>query len=77
VQNKHEFFFYYANICKHKHEKNMTKLWCKIVHKTRVEYTKGNEGSYSYLYSFGTKLKKTSKEISIYTSSNETFEKPS
>jgi hypothetical protein len=22
---------YYANICKHEHEKNMTRLWCKIV----------------------------------------------
>jgi hypothetical protein len=43
---------YYANICKHEHEKNMKKLWCKNVHKTIVEYTKGNEGSYSYLYPF-------------------------
>jgi hypothetical protein len=22
---------YYANICKHEHENNMTRLWCKIV----------------------------------------------
>jgi hypothetical protein len=44
---------YYANICKHEHEKNITRLWCKIVLKTNVEQTKGNEGSYSYLYSFG------------------------
>jgi len=22
---------YYTNICKHEHEKNMTRLWCKIV----------------------------------------------
>jgi hypothetical protein len=44
---------YYVNIYKHEHEKNMTKLWCKIMHKTNVEYTKGNEGSYSYLYPFG------------------------
>jgi hypothetical protein len=44
---------YYANICKHEHENNMTKLWCKIVHKTGVEHIEGNEGSYFYLYPFG------------------------
>jgi len=44
--------FYYVNICKHEHEKNMTRLWCKIVPKTGVEQTKGNEGLYSYLYPF-------------------------
>ncbi len=43
---------YYANICKHEHEKNLTTLWCKIVPKIGVEHTKGNEGSYSYLYPF-------------------------
>ncbi len=32
---------YYANICKHEHEKNMTMLWCKIVFKTNVEHTEG------------------------------------
>jgi len=30
---------YYANICKHEYEKNMTRLWCKIVLKTNVEQT--------------------------------------
>jgi hypothetical protein len=45
--------FYYVNMCKHEHEKNMTKLWCKIVWKTGVENPEGNEGSYSYLYPFG------------------------
>ncbi len=39
---------YYANTCKHEHEKNMTRLWCKIMLKTDVEHTKGNEGSYFY-----------------------------
>jgi hypothetical protein len=34
-------------------EKNMTRLWCKIVLNTSVEQIKGNEGSYSYLYPFG------------------------
>jgi hypothetical protein len=45
--------FYYVNICKHEHEKNMTRLWCKIMPKTNVEQIKRNEGSYFYLYAFG------------------------
>ncbi len=45
--------FYFVNICKYEHGKNMTRLWCKIVFKTNVEQTKGNEGSYFYLYPFG------------------------
>jgi hypothetical protein len=49
----------YANICKHEHEMNITKLWCKIILKTSVEQTKRNEWSYFYLYPFGdlTKMK--------------------
>jgi hypothetical protein len=43
---------YHANICKHEHEKNMTKLWCKIMLKNDVEQIEGNEGSYFYLYPF-------------------------
>jgi hypothetical protein len=43
---------YYAHICKHEHEKNMTRLWCKILLKINVEQTKENEGSYFYLYLF-------------------------
>ncbi len=43
---------YYANICKHEHEKNTARLWCKIVPKTHVEQTKENERSYLYLYHF-------------------------
>jgi hypothetical protein len=43
---------YYANIYKHEHEKNMTKLWCKIMPKTNVEQIEGNEESYFYLYPF-------------------------
>jgi hypothetical protein len=39
-----ETYLYYPNICKHEHEKNMTRLWCKIVPKTNVEQMKGNEG---------------------------------
>jgi hypothetical protein len=44
---------YYTNICKHEHEKRMTRLWCKIVFKTGAEQIEGNERSYFYLYSFG------------------------
>jgi len=44
--------FYYVNICKHEYEKNMTRVWCKIVLKTSVEYIKENERSYFYLYPF-------------------------
>jgi len=44
---------YYATMCKHEHEKNMIRLWCKIMSKTSVEQIEKNEGSYSYLYSFG------------------------
>ncbi len=53
VHDKHEDEFYYANVCKHEHEKNLTRLLCKIMPKNRVEQTKRNEGSYSYLYPFG------------------------
>jgi hypothetical protein len=45
---------YYVNICKHEYEKNMTRLWCKIMPKISVEHIKENEGSHSYLYPFGT-----------------------
>jgi len=45
--------FYYANICKHEHENNMTKLWCKIMFKINIEQIEGNEGLYFYLYPFG------------------------
>jgi hypothetical protein len=37
---------YYVNICKHEHEKNMTRLWCKIVPKIDVELIERNEGFY-------------------------------
>jgi len=35
---------YYANICKHEHEKNMTRLWCKIMFKINVEQTEEMRG---------------------------------
>ncbi len=46
-------YFYYVNICKHEHEKNITRLWCKIMFKTNVEKTKGFKGFHLYLYPFG------------------------
>jgi hypothetical protein len=45
--------FYCVNIYKHGHERNMQKLWCKIVLKVNVEQIEGNERSYFYLYLFG------------------------
>jgi hypothetical protein len=45
--------FYHANMCKHEHEKNMTRLWCKILLKIDVEHIEKNERSYFYLYPFG------------------------
>ncbi len=44
---------YYTNKCSHEHEKNMTRLWCKIVLKSVVKHIEGNEKPYSYLYPFG------------------------
>jgi len=40
---------YYVNIYKHEYEKNMTRLWCKIMFKIDVEHTKGNEKFYFYI----------------------------
>ncbi len=56
---------YYANICKHEDEKNMTTLWCKIEPKTSVEHTKGNERSYFYFYPF-TNITRKSFQGSFY-----------
>jgi hypothetical protein len=50
VQNKCENG---SLLCKHEHEKNMTRLWCTIMLKINVEQTKKNEGLYFYLYPFG------------------------
>jgi hypothetical protein len=67
--------FYYVNICKHEHEKNMIRLWCKIVLKISVEQAEGNEGSYFYLIHtpFGTYLKEVSKRVPMRASSKEAF----
>ncbi len=47
-------YFYHVNIYKHGHEKNITRLWRKIVFKTNVKQIKRNEGFYFYLYPLGT-----------------------
>jgi hypothetical protein len=52
---------HYVNICKHEYEKNMTRLWCKIMPKNNVEHIKKNDGSYSYLYPFGDLVQKNFK----------------
>jgi len=43
---------YYANICKHEHEKNMTRLWCNIMPKTGVNRLKEMKRFYFYLSPF-------------------------
>ncbi len=40
---------YYVNIYKHEHEKNMIRLWCKIMFKIGVEQIEGHERSYFYI----------------------------
>jgi hypothetical protein len=64
--------FYRANICKHEHEKKMTKIWCKIVLKIL-----GNEGSYFYLYPFGDLVQRNFQGVSMCASSNFFKKKPS
>jgi len=65
--------FYYPNICEHEHEKNMTKLWCKIVPKSGVEQIERNE-VLTFIYTpLGTQFKEASKEASMCPSSKKTF----
>jgi hypothetical protein len=44
---------YYVNICKHEHEKNITRLWYKIIPKTKLNKLKKMKGFIFYLYPFG------------------------
>jgi hypothetical protein len=44
---------YCANIWKHEHEKNMRRLWCKIVPKINVKQIKGNDSFISIYILFG------------------------
>jgi hypothetical protein len=45
--------------CKYEYEKNLTRLWCKVVLKIDVEQAEQNERSYSYLYPFGDLVQKS------------------
>jgi hypothetical protein len=60
---------YYVNICKYEHENNTTRLCYEIVLKISIEQIEGNEGSYFYLYPFGTYF----KEIFMCASRKKTF----
>jgi hypothetical protein len=42
--------FYYINIYKHEHEKNMTRLWCKIMFKISVKQILKNEKGRTSIY---------------------------
>jgi hypothetical protein len=67
---------YYVNICKHEHEKNMTRLWCKIVLKITIEQIEENEGSYSYSYPVGDLVQGSFKEAFMCASSKEVSWEP-
>ncbi len=53
-KTKMKMDLYCVHICKYEHENNMTRLCCKIMFKINIEQIEGNEGSYFYLYPFGT-----------------------
>jgi hypothetical protein len=55
--------FYSANICKHEHEKNMTRLWCKIMPKTNVEQFLKNDVLLLFIPLWGLNLKKFPKRF--------------
>jgi hypothetical protein len=44
VQTKVQTNFYYHKVLKHKHKKNKTRLWNKIVPQIGVKKIEGNEG---------------------------------
>jgi len=46
-----KIYFYFANICKHEHEKNMTRLWCKIMFKIGFEQIEKNMKGFTFIYS--------------------------
>jgi len=48
---------YCANICKHEHEKNITRLWFKIVFKIDVEQSKKKMKSFTSIYIYLTSLR--------------------
>jgi hypothetical protein len=57
-------YIYYGNICKHEHEENMARLWCKIVPKINVDHIEEKEGSYSYfIFLWGPSSKKFPRKL--------------
>jgi hypothetical protein len=54
IKMKMKMNLYYVNICKYEHENNTIRLCRKIMFKTSIEQIEKNEGSYFYLYPFGT-----------------------
>jgi hypothetical protein len=64
---------YCANMCKHEHKKNMTRLWYKIVFKTNVEQTEGKERSYFYLYPFTDLPQGNFQRVSMCTLNKKAF----
>ncbi len=60
VQNKCENG---SLLCKHEHEKNMTRLWCKIMPKTNVKQTKKNERFYLFIPFWGPSSKKLARRL--------------
>ncbi len=60
-----EMDFYYVNICKHEHEKNMTRLWCKIV-RLMLNKLKEMIGPIFIYTRLGTQFKEASKEAFMY-----------
>ncbi len=52
ARSKYNFFYCNLKKCKFT-KKNITRLWCKIVHYICVEQIKGSGGLYLYSYPFG------------------------
>jgi hypothetical protein len=58
-----EMDFYYVNICKHEHEKNVTRLWCKIMLKIGVVNIEKMRGLILFIPLWGPSSKKLSKRL--------------
>jgi hypothetical protein len=65
--------FHYANICKHEHKNNMTKLWCKMCLRLVLNRSKKMKGP-TLIYTFlGTCFKEVSKEAFVCVSNKKVF----
>jgi hypothetical protein len=66
---------YYVNICKH--EKNMTRLWYKIVPKTIVEQIERNEVLFQFIpFFWGLNSRKFPKRLLCVHQVRNFFEEP-